>query len=180
MRRVIIITALPLLVAACQGANTVPASTRSLASQRMPAVKSAFSGPDVPDGKGAPSVTWIFASNGEAGNVDVYSAKTLKMISQCSCTGVGLAVDPQSGDLAVGTKSATVTVWHVKSKQITLFATLNLSEGPLRQVRPTAPGLRKHAYWRRHDSSEYSVRSVARGHRVRSPGKPDPKYRRRQ
>jgi DNA-binding beta-propeller fold protein YncE len=52
------------------------------------------------------------------------------MISQCSCTGVGLAVDPRSGDLAVGTKSATVTVWHVKNKQITLFATLKLSQGP--------------------------------------------------
>jgi WD40 repeat protein len=64
------------------------------------------------------------------GNVDVYSAKTLKLISQCSCTGVGLAVNAQTGDLAVGTKSATVTVWHVKSKQITLFATLKLSQGP--------------------------------------------------
>ena len=96
----------------------------------MPASSPTFSKPNVPDAKGPPSVTWIFASNGEVGNVDVYSARTLKMISQCSCTGVGLAVNPQSGDLAVGTKSATVTVWHVKSKQITLFATLKLSQGP--------------------------------------------------
>ncbi|MFZ0032919.1 MAG: hypothetical protein WAK84_13730 [Candidatus Cybelea sp.] len=135
MRRFIMITALPVLVTACQGASTVPPSTRPftaerIPAERMPASRPTFSEPSVPDGKGPPSVTWIFASNGEVGNVDVYSAKTLKMISQCSCTGVGLAVDPQSGDLAVGTKSATVTVWHVKSKQITLFATLKLSQGP--------------------------------------------------
>jgi WD40 repeat protein len=130
MRRVIAITALPILVAACQGAGSVPASTQSFNVQRVPAVRSTFSAPNAPDGKGPPSSTWIFASNGEVGNVDVYSAKTLKMISQCACTGVGLAVNPQSGDLAVGTKSATVTVWHVKSKQITLFATLKLSQGP--------------------------------------------------
>jgi DNA-binding beta-propeller fold protein YncE len=135
MRRVIAITALPLLVAACQGASSVPISTRPFGAERtlaerMPASRPIFSEPNAFDGKGPPSVTWIFASNGEVGNVDVYSAKTLKMISQCSCTGVGLAVNPQSGDLAVGTKSATVTVWHVKSKQITLFATLKLSQGP--------------------------------------------------
>ena len=135
MRRVITITALPLLVAACQGATSVPASTRPFTAvrtlaDRMPASSPSFPKPSVPDRKGPPSVTWIFASNGEVGNVDVYSAKTLKMISQCSCTGVGLAVEPQSGDLAVGTKSATVTVWHVKSKQIALFATLKLSQGP--------------------------------------------------
>jgi DNA-binding beta-propeller fold protein YncE len=135
MRRVIVITVLPLLVAACQGASSVPASTQPFTAERMPAQRipassPTFSEPNVPDGKGPPSVTWIFASNGEVGNVDVYSAKTLKMISQCSCTGVGLAVDPQSADLAVGTKSGTVTVWHVKSKQITLFATLKLSQGP--------------------------------------------------
>ncbi|HEY1681987.1 MAG TPA: WD40 repeat domain-containing protein [Candidatus Tumulicola sp.] len=72
----------------------------------------------------------IFASNGEVGNVDVYDAKTLKLISQCPCTGVGLAVDPQSGDLAVGTELGTVTVWHVTSKRIAQFATLQLSQGP--------------------------------------------------
>ena len=131
MHRVIVITALLLFLAACQGANSVPTSsgaqTAPLARARASAT---FSKPTVPDGKGPPSVTWIFASNGETGNVDVYSAKTLKMISQCSCSGVGLAVDPRSGDLAVGTRSATVTVWHVQSEQITLFATLNLSQGP--------------------------------------------------
>ena len=89
-----------------------------------------FSKPNAPDGKGPPASTWIFASNGEAANVDVYDAKTLKMISQCTCTGVGLAVAPRSGDLAVGTRSETVTVWHVKRNQIALFATLNLSQGP--------------------------------------------------
>ncbi|MGA8533766.1 MAG: hypothetical protein WB615_06640 [Candidatus Tumulicola sp.] len=52
------------------------------------------------------------------------------MISQCSCSGVGLAVDPLSGDLAVGTRSRTVTVWHVQNAQITLFATLNLTQSP--------------------------------------------------
>jgi WD40 repeat protein len=60
----------------------------------------------------------IFASNGEVGNVDVYDAKTLKLISHCPCIGVGLAADPRSGDLAVGTKSATVTVWRVTNKHI--------------------------------------------------------------
>jgi hypothetical protein len=130
MRRVIMVTALQLLLTACQGTSSVPASTRPLNADWMTAEKPTFSEPRVPDGKGPPSVTWIFVSNGEVGNVDVYSAKTLEMISQCSCAGVGLAVNPQSGDLAVGTKSATVTVWHVKSKQITLFATLKLSQGP--------------------------------------------------
>lgn len=130
MRRVITITALPLLLAACQGMSTVPASTRPINADRTRAESPTFSELHEPGGKGPPAVAWIFASNGELGNVDVYSAKTLKMISQCSCTGVGLAVNPQTGDLAVGTKSATVTVWHVQSKQITLFATLKLSQGP--------------------------------------------------
>jgi WD40 repeat protein len=130
MRRTILTTALPLLVAACQGPGAVPTSSGAFTAQQMPAVSARFSKPSAPDAKGPPSETWIFVSNGEEGNVDVYSAKTLKMISQCTCTGVGLAVDPRSGDLAVGTRSDTVTVWHVKSKQITLFATLNLSQGP--------------------------------------------------
>jgi WD40 repeat protein len=121
MRRPIAIAALPLLFAACQAASSVPTQAP---------ISAAFSSPSEPDAKDASPTTLIFASNGEVGNVDVYSAKTLKMISQCPCTGVGLAVDPQSGDLAVGTKSATVTVWHVKSKKIALFATLNLSQGP--------------------------------------------------
>ena len=131
MRRVITIIALPLMLAACQGTNSMPTSSGVLTTgERTPTVSARFSKPNLPDAKGPPSVTWIFASNGELGNVDVYDAKTLRMISQCSCTGVGLAVDPRSGDLAVGTRSATVTIWHVKNEQITLFATLNLSQGP--------------------------------------------------
>jgi hypothetical protein len=129
MRRVITITAIPLLLAACQGTNPVLRAQQPFTGEQI-TVRAYFSKPNASDGKGPPSATWIFASNGEVGNVDVYSAKTLKMISQCSCTGVGLAVDPQSGDLAVGTRSSTVTVWHVKNKAITLFATLNLSQGP--------------------------------------------------
>ena len=133
IRRAIMFTALPLLATACQGMGSGPASSGAalpFSGARLPAVSAAFSTPNSPDGKGPPSATWIFASNGEAANVDVYDAKTLKLISQCTCTGVGLAVAPRSGDLAVGTHSETVTVWHVKRKQITLFATLNLSQGP--------------------------------------------------
>jgi WD40 repeat protein len=124
------ITALPLLLAACGGTSSVPTSSLSFTGARVHALSPAFTKPNLPDSKGPPAVAWIFASNGEEGNVDVYSAKTLKMIAQCSCTGVGLAVDPRSGDLAVGTRSSTVTVWHVQNKAITLFATLNLSQGP--------------------------------------------------
>jgi WD40 repeat protein len=108
----------------------MPTSSLSFTGARVHALRPAFTKPNLPDSKGPPAVAWIFASNGEEGNVDVYSAKTLKMIAQCSCTGVGLAVDPRSGDLAVGTRSSTVTVWHVQNKAITLFATLNLSQGP--------------------------------------------------
>lgn len=129
VRCVIGTTASLVLLTACQSANVDP-TRNGVQTREPPAVSVSFSRPKASDGKGPPSETWIFASNGEAGNVDVYSAKTLEMISQCSCTGVGLAVDPRSGDLAVGTKSATVTVWHVKNKQITLFATLKLSQGP--------------------------------------------------
>lgn len=129
MRRVIVMTALPLLVAACQGTSAFRPPL-SFAGTQMPATIATFSKPAVPDGKGPPSEAWIFASNGPTGNVDVYSAKTLKIISECSCTGIGLAVDPRFGDLAVGTRSGTVTMWHVKNRQITLFATLNLSQGP--------------------------------------------------
>lgn len=129
MHRVIITTVSLLLLTACQVTTSVPMSNGVFFGERMP-VGATFSRPNASGGKGPPSETWIFASNGEVGNVDVYSAKTLKMISECSCTGVGLAVDPHSGDLAVGTRAATVSVWRVKSKQITLFATLNLSQGP--------------------------------------------------
>jgi hypothetical protein len=145
VRRFTVISTLPLFLAACQGTHSVPTSSGAqtalsssvraalpiaAASDRTPAERATFSKPNVAEGKGPPSVTWIFASNGEGGNVDVYNAATLAMISQCVCTGVGLAVDPASGDLAVGSRSATVTVWHVKSKRITQFATLNLSQGP--------------------------------------------------
>jgi hypothetical protein len=121
MHRLIALAALPLLVSACQENGPVPAQAPSSV---------AFSKLDLSGDSRAASTTLIFASNGEVGNIDVYSAKTLKMVSQCPCTGVGLAVDPQSGDLAVGTKSSTVTVWHVTKKDITQFATLKLSQGP--------------------------------------------------
>ncbi|HXM07097.1 MAG TPA: hypothetical protein VN936_06525 [Candidatus Acidoferrum sp.] len=121
MHRLLSIAMLPLLLSACQGTGSMPAAA-------APSV--AFSNPNGLEDTSARPATLIFASNGEVGNVDVYSAKTLKMISQCPCAGVGLAVEPTSGDLAVGTKSATVTVWHVTNKKITLFATLNLSQGP--------------------------------------------------
>jgi hypothetical protein len=127
--RVTVTTVSLLLLTACQSTNAAPTLNGAQIPPAVPAVGATFSRPKA-DGKGPPSETWIFASNGEVGNVDVYSAKTLKMISECSCTGVGVAVDAHSGDLAVGTKSATVTVWHVKSGQITLFATLKLSQGP--------------------------------------------------
>lgn len=130
MRRDIVIMALPLVLAACQGANSIPASSGAQGSSLILAGRATFSKPSVPDGKGPPFVPWIFVSNGEHGNVDVYKARTLKMISQCSCSGVGLAVNSLSGDLAVGTRSGTVTVWHVQNAQITQFATLNLSQGP--------------------------------------------------
>jgi hypothetical protein len=120
MHRLVPIAILPLLVSACQGAGPVPA-------RGAPAV---FSEAHGLDRASAPGTTWIFASNGEAGNVDVYSAKTLEMIAECPCTGVGLAVNTKSGDLAVGTRSSTVTVWHVSRKQIALYSTLHLSQGP--------------------------------------------------
>jgi DNA-binding beta-propeller fold protein YncE len=127
IHRLIVTTVSLLLLAACQATNF--GGPLPLFGERIASARATFSRP-ASGGKGPPSETWIFASNGEVGNVDVYSAKTLQKISECSCTGVGLAVDPHSGDLAVGTKSATVSVWHVKSKSITLFATLSLSQGP--------------------------------------------------
>jgi DNA-binding beta-propeller fold protein YncE len=121
MRRLISIAILPVLVSSCQGAGPGPARA---------APSAGFSNPNRLEDAGVKPATLIFASDGEVGNVDVYSAKSFKMISQCPCTGVGLAVDPKSGNLAVGTTSSTVTVWRVTSKQITLFATLHLSQGP--------------------------------------------------
>lgn len=144
MRRFIVIAALPLFLAACQGTSSLPApggaqgplSTTARGAlpividpERMAAGDGTFSTPKLAQGKGPPSVSWIFASNGEGGNVDVYEESTLALISQCACTGVGLAVDPKSGDLAVGAESGTVTVWHV-GKRIKQFATLKLSQGP--------------------------------------------------
>src|ERR1700728_4538278 len=111
MRHVIVATVSLLVLTACQATHLGPTLNGAQTGAVQP-VAATFSTPKGSDGKGPPSETWIFASNGEKGNVDVYSAKTLHMISECSCTGVGLAVDPRSGDLAVGTKSATVTVWH--------------------------------------------------------------------
>ena len=43
---------------------------------------------------------------------------------------VGLAVDPTTGDLAVGSRSGVVTVWHVSGEEHSQFATLQLSQGP--------------------------------------------------
>lgn len=142
MRRVLI-AALPLFVAGCQGASSVAAPTAdqsSLASFRasLPSIarqtralrgRPVFSTPQVAQGR-RNRLRWIFASNGEGGNVDVYEQKTLKMISTCPCTGVGVAVEPKTGVLAIGSRSSAVTLWHVTRKAITQFATLKLSQGP--------------------------------------------------
>ena len=145
MHRFGTIALLSVTLTACQATNSIltangahdatPASIRAAlpilpSMMTMSTERPSFSKPNEQQTKGPPSATWVFASNGEAGNVDVYDAASLAMISQCACTGVGLAVDPASGDLAVGTRSSTVTVWHVKNKQISLFSTLNLSAGP--------------------------------------------------
>src|SRR5665213_705432 len=145
MRGFIVIAMLSVFLAACQGtnssltSNTAQGTTSLRARSALPLLPSlqpaplaneSFSRPNDNATKGPPFAPWIFAADGEFGNVDVYDAKTLAMISQCPCTGVGVAVDPASGDLAVGSRSGTVTIWHVKSKQITLFSTLKLSNGP--------------------------------------------------
>ncbi len=129
MRTFILGAALPPLLAACQGTPSVAQSYQP--QNTIPAQHKAARFSDLQEAgrKGPPGATWIFAANGESGNVDVYDAKTLKMISSCPCTGVGLAVDPKSGDLAVGDRSGFVTVWHVR-KTIVQFATLHLSQGP--------------------------------------------------
>lgn len=125
--------ALPILITACaaggSGPQTSPVTvTAPLANAA--ARNETFSKPADTDGLGPPKKSWIFASNGEAANVEVYDEATLKHISTCACTGVGLAVDPTSGDLAVGSRSDAVTVWHVSGKGIKQFATLRLSQGP--------------------------------------------------
>ena len=147
MRRFIIGAALPLLITGCQGTSAVapapaginsaqfpmtgamPAQLAMSGGMRMQSKVARFSDPIGTAGKAPPAVTWIFAANGPGGNVDVYDAAKLTMISTCPCSGVGLAVDPRSGDLAVGASSGSVTVWHVK-KTIVQFASLKLSQGP--------------------------------------------------
>ena len=132
MRRYFLLGALPLVMAACQAGGSGPTlSPMAHENAARPAMTIAtFSKPKVPDLEGPPRKSWIFASNGFSANVDVYSESTLKMISTCPCTGMGLAVDPTSGDLAVGSRSGVVTVWRVSGKGITQFATLQLSQGP--------------------------------------------------
>lgn len=140
MRRFFMGAALPLLVAGCQGTNAVAPATTPLSGTMTPPLSmigampvqnkpARFSDPIGTGGKAPPAVTWIFAANGEGGNVDVYDAAKLTMIATCPCSGIGLAVDPKSGDLAVGARTGSVTVWHVK-KTITQFASLKLSQGP--------------------------------------------------
>jgi hypothetical protein len=131
MRRYFTLWALPFLVTACQAGGSSPALSPMIRGAAAPAVRTAtFSKPTVPDLEGPPRKTWIFASNSFNANVDVYDATTLKMISSCPCSGIGLAVDPTTGDLAVSSRSGgIVTVWHVSAKSITQFATLQLSQG---------------------------------------------------
>ena len=131
MRRFFILGTLPFLITACQAGDPTSSSMAHLAARPTgQPINAKFSKPDVPDRMGPPGKSWIFASNGEGANVDVYDEKTLKLISTCPCTGVGLAVDPTTGDLAVGSRSGVVTVWHVSGKSIAQFATLKLSQGP--------------------------------------------------
>ena len=142
MRRVLI-AVLPFVVAACQGTSSVPApdsgtqsslaafraSLPSIAGQaRAPQGRAVFSPPQLAESARKPA--WLFASNGEGGNIDVYDQKTFKMISTCPCTGVGVAVQPRTGVLAVGARSSAITLWHVTRTAITQFGTLKLSQGP--------------------------------------------------
>jgi hypothetical protein len=88
----------------------------------------AFTKPRTSIGPRPPITSWIFASSGYFGEVDVYNEGSLEQVSYCTCGGAGLAVDPRNGNLAVGVYDApTVTVWHVAGAAITQFATLNLS-----------------------------------------------------
>lgn len=133
MRRFLTLGALSFLITACQASGLGPAPGPMTHGGVVPFVRyqrAAFSKPNVSDGKGPPQKSWIFASNGEGANVDVYDEASLKFISTCPCTGIGLAVDPDSGDLAVAARSGVVSVWHVSGKSITQFATLQLSQGP--------------------------------------------------
>jgi hypothetical protein len=130
MRRSFALLALPLFVVACQRSGSSPPLS-AVALNGIPGPKNAtFSKPNVANNQGPPKKTWIFASNSFSENVDVYSAATLKMISTCPCTGVGLAVDPTTNDLAVASFAGVVTVWRVSGKGITQSATLQLSHGP--------------------------------------------------
>lgn len=139
MRRYFTLWALPLVMTACQASGSSPALSPTVNGNVVPAPhrvagaalrNATFSKPNVPDLEGPPRNAWIFASNSFSANVDVYSVKTLKMISSCPCSGIGLAVDPTTGDLAVSQRSGgVVSVWHVSGKGITQFATLHLSQG---------------------------------------------------
>jgi hypothetical protein len=131
MRRSFALWALPFFMTACQASGSNP----PLSAPPMTGIPAApraatFSKLAAPDLEGPPRRTWIFASNGFSANVDVYSAASLKMIASCPCSGVGLAVDPTTNDLAVATRTGVVTVWHVSGQGITQFATLQLSQGP--------------------------------------------------
>jgi hypothetical protein len=141
MRRVLI-AVLPFVVSACQGAGSVPAPSAvdsSLTQFRaaLPSVagdaravqgRAVFSTPQVAEAH--KRLSWLFASNGEGGNIDVYDQRTFKMVSTCPCTGVGVAVQPKTGVLAVGSRSSAITLWHVTRAAITQFGTLKLSQGP--------------------------------------------------
>lgn len=131
MRRYIALWALPVFIAACQSTGSNPSlNPASLNAVPVAAKAPTFSKPLVPDLEGPPRHSWIFASNGFRSNVDVYSESSLKLIASCPCSGMGLAVDPTTGDLAVGSRTGVVTVWHVSAKAIAQFATLQLSQGP--------------------------------------------------
>lgn len=133
MLRFFMLGALPFLITACTATETAPQTNPLISNARLGqaiAPNATFSKPTAPDGQGPPKKSWIFASNGQGANVEVYDEATLKLISTCACTGVGLAVDPTTGDLAVGSRSDAVTVWHVSGKGIKQFATLTLSQGP--------------------------------------------------
>jgi hypothetical protein len=74
------------------------------------------------------SFSWIFASDVDTGNVDVYDESDGTQLSQCAnCAGFGLAVDRKNDDLAMGTNKGTVTVWHVAVSGMTEYAKLTLS-----------------------------------------------------
>jgi hypothetical protein len=144
VRRLHALVLLPVLLTACQGAASLPGSQAvsnspaARARAGLPAVANwsrsargaaVFSTPRAMQPDGAHPVNWIFAADAEFGNVDVYDATTLALISECPCSGIGLAVDPKTGDLAVSATSGQISVWHVK-KKIVQFAALTLSAAP--------------------------------------------------